>query len=81
MMCILWLLVLIFNVLGFVASRQMANLGYVLWISAMAMSFLTFCVLGDSIRSHFSIKTPQLIHALNSTQLPGQNTIKLFAYN
>jgi phosphatidylinositol glycan class W len=65
-----WTLVIIFNCLGVIASRRMANLGYVLWIVAMAASFLTFCIIGDNLRCEYAIKTPKLICDINSTQLP-----------
>jgi len=70
LMICLWVLVLIFNVFGFVASRRMANLGYVLWITAMTPSFLSFCIIGDNLRCEYAIKTPKLIHDINLTQLP-----------
>ena len=70
-MVLFWSLVFIFNLIGFVSSRRQANLGYVLWIAAMAMSFLSFCIIGDQLRSTMSIKTPLLITVINKTQLPG----------
>ena len=38
LMIFLWTLVIIFNLFGVIASRRMANLGYVLWITAMTPS-------------------------------------------
>ena len=70
-MILFWSLVFIINLIGFVSSRRQANLGYVLWIAAMAMSFLSFCIIGDQLRSTMSIKTPLLITVINKTQLPG----------
>ena len=74
-MLLLWTMVLIFNLAGFVSSRRQGNLGYVLWISAMAMSFLSFCIIGDQLRSTMSIPTPLLISVLNKTQLPGKKRL------
>ena len=80
LMICLWVLVLIFNIFGFVASRRMANLGYVLWITAMTPSFLSFCIIGDNLRCEYAIKTPKLISDINSTQLPGTNSIYIFLF-
>merc|ERR1712131_237998 len=70
LMIFIWTLVIIFNLFGVIASRRMANLGYVLWITAMTPSFLSFCIIGDNLRCEYAIKTPKLISDLNSTQLP-----------
>jgi len=70
LMILFWIIVFVFNLAGFVSSRRQANLGYVLWIAAMAMSFLSFCIIGDQLRCMMSITTPLLINVLNKTQLP-----------
>lgn len=72
LMILFWVIVFVFNLAGFVSSRRQANLGYVLWIAAMAMSFLSFCIIGDQLRCMMSITTPLLINVLNKTQLPGK---------
>merc|ERR1711990_816826 len=57
----IWMLVLISNSFGFIASRRMGNLGYVLWGAATTLSVLSFCIIGDNLRCEFGIKTPKLI--------------------
>jgi hypothetical protein len=73
LMLIFWSFLAIWHLLSFNPSRRIANVGYVIWIGAMAMSFLSFCIIGDQFRSRNGIQLPQLITALNLTQLPGKS--------
>ena len=64
------------HAVGFQVSRRLANMGYVIWICAMAMSFISFCIVGDSFRVRMGVELPELITAMNLTQLPGLPVLK-----
>ncbi|CBY24663.1 unnamed protein product [Oikopleura dioica] len=70
-LCLLfWLLVIFLHSIGIEPSRRLSNLGYVVWIAAMAMSFLLFCTIGEIARVRMRVSQPRLINDLNRTMLP-----------
>lgn len=75
LMVIFWVALCVVHIMGFQVSRRLSNMGYVIWICAMAMSFLSFCIIGDNFRSRNGIQLPKLITAMNLTQLPGNKHI------
>lgn len=66
-----WSLVFVLHFFGIEPSRRLSNLGYVVWIAAMAMSFLFFCTVGDIARVKMRLRQPKLINDFNRTMLPG----------
>jgi len=75
-LCLLfWLLVIFLHSIGIEPSRRLSNLGYVVWIAAMAMSFLLFCTIGEIARVRMRVSQPRLINDLNRTMLPGNREL------
>ena len=71
LMFLFWTFLAILHLFNFNPSRRLANFGYVVWICAMAMSFISFCIAGDQFRRNMKVQVPEIITAMNLTQLPG----------
>lgn len=77
LMFLFWTFLAILHLFNFNPSRRLANFGYVVWICAMAMSFISFCIAGDHFRRYMKVQVPEIITAMNLTQLPGLYPVKL----